>query len=189
MSRIRCFLLTPTDEAQRSLRRYSRDGRRCPLPLGYHNAYEVLPGSVPLPDRASNGHGTPPEDHNDPRWPVKCACGYEFADDDEWQQNVYRLFARSDGGEAVTIRDAPPGAMWWADWLDGRSWTSKFHVERGGGPHLIVQTPGGQWDIDSKSLNGEGWQRTGTPPDITATPSIVAGKYHGRLRDGWLEEC
>lgn len=192
MSSIRCFLLIPTNRAQRSLRRYSSFNTtddKCTSGYGYHNAVEVLPGEVEWNDPNCNGRGEPPANHNDPRWPVKCVCGYEFLETDEWQQNVHRLFERTDGGEATTIDRAPVGAMWWAEWLSEISSTSRFHRERGGGPHLMVRTPGGDWDIDSKASNGDGWNRTGDPPGVTATPSIVAGRYHGWLRDGVLVEC
>lgn len=63
-----------------------------------------------------------------------------------------------------------------------------------GGPDgktLILRTPGGDWSIDGPSFrNGEpcgmGWSRTGTPPVITVTPSIVLPTFHGWLREGLL---
>jgi hypothetical protein len=105
------------------------------------------------------------------------------------------IYRRTDTGEEMVLRDAPAGAMWWADRYS-EAFGSIYHKERGGGPHLLVKTPGGEWDIDSKSSNGEGWQRTGEPPNVTANPSIGAGKgpdggwkYHGWLRNGVLVDA
>lgn len=42
---------------------------------------------------------------------------------------------------------------------------------------------------DVLNPNREGWTITGTPPNLTATPSIHAvGDYHGWLRDGVLSD-
>lgn len=61
---------------------------------------------------------------------------------------------------------------------------------------LVVQTPAGEWVVDSPSANEKKpWQRTGEPPFVTASPSILfdgahGGRaYHGWLRDGQLVEC
>lgn len=68
-----------------------------------------------------------------------------------------------------------------------------------GGPdgHVhTLRTPGGDRVIDAPSPNGSKWTRTGTPPILTARPSILAGRdsqgnrlYHGFLTDGILESC
>ncbi len=90
----------------------------------------------------------------------------------------------------------PPGAMWFAPWLTNLR--DSIHFEalpadvRAKG-HLLVKTPGGDWDVDSKSANGTGWTRTGEPPLVTARPSIGVPwpemKYHGFLSDGFLVPC
>lgn len=105
---------------------------------------------------------------------------------------------RVDTGEEGALWTFPVGAMWWAWWLDG-SYFSKKHTARGGGPHLIVRTPGGDWDIDAPSSNGDGWDRTGIPPAVTARPSILfqsedakgtkIERYHGWLTNGILIKC
>lgn len=189
---IECFFLEPDVVAQESLRRYvsSAAPPARPCPNGYHNA-ETLLGTVALPSSESNGSGADDFDHDDPRWPSRCSCGYEFGPSDEWQHNITRLYVRRDTGEQHLLSEAPPGAMWFADW-----WP---HVETSpDGRMLVVMTPGGAWNVDSPSRDGSGWTRTGTPPAVTARPSILctseragAGRvtYHGFLTDGRLEEC
>jgi hypothetical protein len=54
---------------------------------------------------------------------------------------------------------------------------------------LVVRTPAGDWWVDGM-IEGPGWQRTGTPPYVSAKPSIIlirgALEYHGWLQDGLL---
>lgn len=103
-------------------------------------------------------------------------------------------------GAFCTMQDAPPGAMWWAPWFVAHDefYASTEHKARGGGPHLIVKTPGGEWDIDSKAknvTNGSGWRRTGEPPLVTVQPSIGFTRddgsflYHAWLTNGILIDC
>lgn len=193
MSGVRCFLLEPTDRVQVSLRRY--EGSVCPLPHGYHNAENVI-GEDAVRRTADGGYWGEGEmvDHADARWPTHCGCGYEFKPEDRWQVNHTLLYRRQDTGEQMTLHDAPAGAFWWADWL-ARNQGSVHHQQRGGGPHLMLKCPTGDWDLDAKSANGDGWTRQGEPPNVTAHPSIgIHGKdggfsYHGWLRNGVLVEC
>ena len=61
---------------------------------------------------------------------------------------------------------------YWRDWAAKR-------------PPIAVVCPNGEeWGIDRWSSNGTGWTVTGGPPNITCSPSIVAGDYHGWLRNG-----
>ncbi len=61
---------------------------------------------------------------------------------------------------------------YWSDWADKR-------------PPIAVVCPNGyEWEIDRWSSNGTGWTVTEELPNITCSPSIVAGDYHGFLRDG-----
>lgn len=187
---IDCFFLEPTDFVEQSLRRFVfSDKATCVGRLGYHDAKVVL-GVLPWDDTESNGRGDDSFDHEDPRWPKTCSCGYEFKSDDQWQHNRIRLFVRKDTGEKMTLHAAPSGAMWYADWYPDE-------LKRApDGRVLVVKTPAGDWNVDSKSSNGPGWTRTGTPPKVTATPSIGIGtnpdgswKYHGWLRDGKLVDA
>lgn len=118
--------------------------------------------------------------------------------------------------------DAPPGAMWWEDLTErcrpsgpddwdhaelvrpapGASRSPSYSFFDG--PHLLVQTPGGQWNIDSRASNCKSpfdyehrcWIRHGEPPAITVDKdgvtceagagSIKVGDFHGFLRGGAL---
>jgi hypothetical protein len=211
---LRCFLLEPAMQARVGLRRFqlsNEPGRECPREGGrwkYHGALVYLADAplVPLAEAPRPDHWTttpegsplvpdfdwPP--HDDPRWPTHCECGYAFTDRDEHQQSWDPLYCRSDTGELTTLREAPPGAMWdawWYPWKgpDGRS--------------LVVKCPNGhEWCIDSRATNctlpddteHRCWVRHGEPPAITVDKqgltcaagagSILAGDYHGHLRDG-----
>jgi hypothetical protein len=103
-----------------------------------------------------------------------------------------RTYRRVDTGETFLLGQAPVGAMYFADWL----------VELGDvGPDghcLIVITPWAPWNVDGGfQIPSPGkWTRTGTPPKVTAHPSIGQGRrpdgswtYHAWLRDGQLVPC
>lgn len=191
-SRIQCFFLEPSERAEESLRRYARGAANdCPGPYSYHNA-EVVIGEVHLPMSEWNGSGDAGESmRDDPRWPTKCACGYEFTPDDHWQHNITRKHRRTDTGELHTLDGAPVGAMWYADY-----YKHPGHYDGGPDGHcLVVKTPGGDWIVDGPRSDGSpGWTRSGAPPLVTANPSILFPKphgngYHAFLRAGWLEEC
>lgn len=190
---ITCFALEPTDRAQEYLRRIEwlkAEQAHCPASHGGHSA-SVAIGEIPLPGTklgdGSQAEGSSADDHShdDPRWPTHCACGLAFSTEREWLHGWKRLYRRSDSGELVTIDDAPAGAMWFADWYgdayrgpDGRT--------------LVVKTPVGEWIIDAKpSGGGASWQRTGTPPKVTARPSILFPNrgYHAWLTDVVLVPC
>ena len=156
--------------------------------MSYHNASVVL-GIQPYTED-NGGRGADDFDHSDPRWPTRCPCGYEFQDSDHWQHNLSRMHERSDNGPATTLGNAPPGAMWWADWMP--------ESYRGPDGHtLCVRVIANRdWLPDAKDKSGKAWTRTGTPPNVTAKPSIGMygpdGKgyaYHGFLTAGVLIEC
>lgn len=73
-------------------------------------------------------------------------------------------------------------AVWWIP--KGDSWTGPD------GLCLSVCLPDGtHWMIDGpSSSDGPGWERSGTPPLITARPSILTRQYHGWLTDGVLSD-
>lgn len=93
------------------------------------------------------------------------------------------------------IPPAPVGAMWDCDWMRDHKMDSGLAYNRNpDGVVLAVRTPGGDWVVDGPSfcnrVESGSWSRTGTIPNVTATPSIdIPGKYHGWLRDGYLVEC
>jgi len=102
------------------------------------------------------------------------------------------MYESSDTGEVVSEHVARPGAIWLAPRLAGVM-DSKFHIDRGGGPHILIKLPGNHvWDASGKSTNGEGWEVSGDLTCLTASPSILVGgrvPYHGWLRNGVLVEC
>ena len=187
---VTCFWLEPADMAQMELRRYERRNPSssddlCPRSngaWGYHDARGVL-GRAPITWTADRPAGRPAEfvlgdgqygsvdfqfpGHDDPRWPARCECGYEFCASDQWQERAERMYRRGDTGELVTLRDAPDGAMWDATWVpwkgpDGRC--------------LVVKCPGGSdWTIDGRASNctmrhdteHRCWVRHGEPPVVT----------------------
>jgi hypothetical protein len=185
-----CFWCAPQGSAEESLRRFIlKEGSVCPGPYKYHNAVAKL-GETPYPLDEYNGYGLDNAPHDDPRWPKKCDyCDYVFKEEDNWQHNLERIYQEAVfGGEVMPngrrfpLRDAPPGAMW-----DG-----KWYWQKGpDGLSIYVQTPGGEWCIDSPANNSKKpWDRTGVPPKITARPSILIGdRYHGWLTDGVLKAC
>lgn len=192
MDNATCFMLVATDRVRRSLRRYcSRVGNQCgDRPYRYHNAqafYDeaIVPIGQTIELNVSDYRVLP-----SPTFPTSCeACGYQFADDDARQLFCDRIYVRADDPSvSVVIRDAPVGAMWWNEHMGDRHLSPKARA-RGGKQHLCVMTPGGEWDIDAPSNNGDGWDRTGEPPRITANPSILMPRYHGWLRDGVLVSC
>jgi len=188
---IKCFWLEPTDQIEMDLRRYkgSESGEKCPGPMSYHDASVII--GQDLKSNHTDVHGDS-WDHADPRWPKKCSCGYEFVDADHWQFNPTSLYKRADTGELVTMHNAPVGAMMHADWLHREGWRGyKLGAD---GVMLQVKTPDGWWCVDGPTYGPEGrkdgsWTRTGTIPNVTASPSILMPNYHGWLRDGYLVEC
>lgn len=201
---LKCFFLDQTNQIQRSLRRYvsSGDGKPCPGPMSYHNASnpldtieEDIGPAERAPRRINQGDEWP---WDDPRWPTHCVCGYQFTPDDQHQLFQERLYRRRDTGELVTLRDAAPGAMWYADWMP--------YEHRGPDGHcLAVKCPNGAtWLIDSRASNctlpddnaHRCWVRHGEVPNITVDKngltcnagagSIQAGNWHGFLRNGEL---
>jgi hypothetical protein len=128
----------------------------------------------------------------DLRWPTHCPCGYEFKPDDYWQHVFQQRYVDKATGNHYTLHNAPPGAMWNADWMKDRVGPD--------GVALCVRLPNGlDWLCDGPSCStdgklGSGWARTGTLPNVSATPSIFSNQgaknqWHGFLVDGNLVEC
>lgn len=200
MPPIRCYLAEETDDVRRFLRRVTVGD--------FHGQYRGHRAVSPVLDRVCAPRGSREEvggqvdwPRDDPRWPTRCeSCAYEFTDDDLWLLDVERIWRRPDTGEEFHLRDAAPGAMYWAQWSN-----------MGGDPEafsLCVILPGGHpWSIDGRANNcgrpddrtHRCWCRHGDPPDVTVDKecdtcaagagSIRAGDYHGFLRDGWLVDA
>ena len=68
-------------------------------------------------------------------------------------------------------------------------WYDEF-TEQPGESWLIALPDGGEWITTQKASGGGYWTVTGTPPDITATPSVWHNQpagWHGWVRGGMLE--
>jgi acetone carboxylase gamma subunit len=194
---IRCFLLTPARKLKRTFRRYA-SGSTCQFNHGYHNAHaplDVIPYHEPI-IRAQNEAAFAGDD----RWPTHCQCGYEFSASDTWQIFTDSIYVRQDTGEELALSDAPPGAMWDAEWLHGHPmW------EGPDGKSLMVICPcGTHWHIDGVANNctmkhdhvHKCWVREGEPPNLTVgkngytcaagAGSIQTPTWHGFLTRGIL---
>lgn len=210
MNPIKVFFIEPTGTVDRRLRRYSSSASsirpKCPKSgHDYCNA-EVFLDIVPAEGQAK-GDSWP---HADPRWPKACECGYEFVPADNWQLFTEPLYRRLDSKEEFRLRDAPAGAMWYADW------NIKFWPEQVGpdGHVLMVNCPNGDketrtWNVDSQASNctrkddkkHRCWCRHGDPQTGIITVdkngdtcaagagSIALPNWHGVLRDGYLVTC
>jgi hypothetical protein len=194
---VQCFLLEPTNRSKRFLRRYGREETR--TDGHYHSAIALL-DEIEVsddPNAVEPWYDPEPfrESHRD-LWPKACKCGYQFTDEDHWQIFRDRIYRRTDTGQFLSLREAPPGSMWYADWM-GRSWSGPD------GHSLMVVCPNGShWLIDGPANNctkpddheHRCWIRHGTPPMVTVDKngntcaagagSIQAGDYHGFLRNG-----
>lgn len=186
-----CFWCEPTPRVQRSLRRYTEGD--CPGQPGWgiHNASVVL-DVVNAANEVHDGYETYPYfpssllPRDDPRWPTKCDhCDFHFDLQDDrthhWQVNPDRFYRTADGRE-FTLHKAPPGAMWDCFWMKDR-WRGPDGI------CLVVMLPNGvDWIVDAPpgGKSETPWQRTGTIPRVSVTPSILAGDYHSFLTDGVL---
>lgn len=191
-SGVRVFFCNPSGKHRRFLRRYVMSSKaKCPGPDGYHNAKNFLEDA----NEDDYRHDWP---HDDDRWPTKCAgCDYVFQDSDEWQVFHETIYIRSDTGAEILRSENVPGMMWDAHWMsrkgpDGRC----LHV---------VLPNGKEWGIDQRANNctmpddheHRCWIRSGEIPQITVGKagktcgagggSILAGDYHGFLRNGIFE--
>lgn len=197
---VQCFLCEETEQVDRALRRYaSGDCSAKALGPYCHNAKVwIEPGTQPTGDYLDSEE----PDKTDQRWPKTCACGYEFKPEDPWQVFPERVYRRLDTGELIRKGQMPPGAMWYAWWLEGTPmWTGPD------GRALMVRLPDGHdWHVDGIAnnctkkddlLGHKCWVRTGAPPRVTASKtggltcsagagSILTPNWHGFLTDGIL---
>lgn len=214
-----CFFLEPTDMDRLSLRRYDGDVKDCPRSLAstghltYCNAQSFV---ADVPKRrtpegyiSSEIYSEYRLPNGDPRYPQACECGRPFGPKTDYQLFIDKLYRRTDTGETMPLRDAPPGALWICDWDFGHYWSGPD------GLTVFCKTPGGDWCIDSRSSNctmpqDDGhrcWVRHGDPRDPrglkTGQPlhvdkngatcqagagSILCGAYHGFLHNGMLTD-
>lgn len=199
---IKVFFIEPTGRDRVWLRRYE-GGSSCPAG-GYHQAMTPI-GEEPDSTRAI-GDDHP---HDDERWPAFCEkCGNPFSEADEWQRFRRAIYRRPDTGEEMVLGEVPVGAVWNATWFVEHRIPPCFDVGEDG-RCLVVQTPGGEWPIDSRASNctmpddntHKCWVRHGLPEDGTlhvdknghtcaaGAGSIQCGSYHGFLHNGYLTSC
>jgi hypothetical protein len=208
------FWIEPTERVAVGLRRYhSPEGSEYDCAGGYHSAL-VFTGEAQAQyldsDYGRVLDSQPGTAHDDPRWPAACSCGYEFTDDDHWQDWQELIYRRADTGDEMTLRTrqasdvggppgAPPGAMWDAWWMP-EAWRGPDGIA------LMVRLPNGSdWHVDSQASNctrkgqkHECWVRHGDPRTgqvhvdkdgdtcSAGAGSILAGDYHGFLHHGVL---
>lgn len=182
-----CILLTATDQASLALRRYAYSPCAAkPHGMDIHDARTYI-GTAPIvvSERETwdvHMHQPP---QSDPRWPMRCVCGYTFRDTDNWQLAKNRLYTRPDTGAQLTLREIEPGMMFDAEWyLDADDpWAGPD------GRSLVARLPDGtDWAMDAPSKSGGKWERSGEPPRIAVRPSIASPGYHGWLTDGILSD-
>jgi hypothetical protein len=124
-------------------------------------------------------------------WPTTCSvCGevlnFDGDFDDGWRsrQGGY-IWRRPDTGEEHRHQhEFGAGAM-----FDVSGWSA--HEGPDGRALGVVTPPGGNgdlWLIDGPASSGGFWTRTGEPPHLTVTPSILTPNYHGFLQDGVLTD-
>lgn len=112
----------------------------------------------------------------DPRWPVKCACGYRFGADDASQHGLERMYTGK--GTTAPLRRFPPGAMVAVEAGHALTFRSNPGPD---GCHLFVKLPGGLlWEVCG--------HRHGTPPWVTGASEIQVKGYTGWLTEGTLTD-
>lgn len=201
---IKVFFLEPTERRRQALRRFTYSNESsCPAhPKWGHDAETPIEDAPVVTNEKGYETDPPLPPKDDPRWPKRCACGYEFQDGDQWQVFANRIYTRLDTGEETTIRDAPVGAMWYAPWM-------KSYAVGPDGNSLAVKTPGGDWLVDSRASNctkpddkeHKCWVRHGDPKTgqvhvdkngntcAAGAGSIMINGYHGFLHNGELVSC
>ena len=199
------FFIEPTGDSRYWLRRYSTVREGTCNGRSYHNAQAKF-GKHP----ADADLDQPP--HDDPRWPTKCEhCDHQFTEDDHWQILERRIYRRHDDNSVLMLlENAPPGAIWNAEWLADRERGDESRMWIGPDDRaLMCKCPDGHdWHIDGQASNctmpddhvHKCWVRTGRPEDGTlhvskgkpgescaaGAGSIQTGKWHGFLHHGHL---
>lgn len=207
MTPVKCFLITPTDQADRFLRRYEKhsdDRAKCEVCEHEYHQVSVLIGRFPVllgqPDESGNHYQRSPDVSKykgDKRWPKEAPCGYKFLPDDERQVYTETVYTDEVGNE-YSLRKPVPGMMyeswWYSDTMKGDD----------GKAYIVILPDLHPWSIDGRAKNctkpdewtHRCWIRHGTPPVLTVDKngntcgagagSIQTPKFHGFLRDGYL---
>jgi hypothetical protein len=191
----KCFFLESTDQIQRYLRRYTNK-KPCPLVPGEYSYHDAM---APL-DVVHESRYAERASKLNPDWPKLCACGYEFEPTDAWDTFTPHLYRRVDNGITTTLRDAPPGAMWYADWVIYRQDQGWF-VGPDGHCLMIRGFYGRDFCPDQRARNctlpdndeHKCWVRVGEVPNITIgktggrTCGAGAGSFF--FTDAWHGFC
>lgn len=177
----KCFLVKETNRYQYRLRRYCSitDGiEKCPKG-SYHDASVVI-GIVERSDHPVI-ESVELDDLGDEPWPTHCdSCGMEFGFS-HCQRWYDQMFCAEDGRE-WPIRELPPGAIFHASWRDD------VDKPKDGKAWAVILPDRQTWYIDSEPNNGGRWIRSGEPPLLTVSPSILTPGYHGFLKNGILTD-
>lgn len=143
-NRIKTFWLEPTGRHKVWLNRANWD-TKCSAHDGLSCTAKALIGDVA--ESPKNWQDLIGVDKTDPRWPTKCACGYEFKPEDDYFVNSKEYYKRGDTGEELLLEDAPVGATWHARGYVGNEFSGPD------GLAVHCKTPGGVWNIDSRANN------------------------------------
>jgi hypothetical protein len=193
---IRTFLIEPSEFVQFAVVRVSH-GRKCDLhQTGNCYARWVAFEGNRNDDRIAHLRGT--VHGNAALWPGTCdRCGKAFTHEDTISSGENTVYTNADRSWFGLLSEAPPGAMWWAHWMDEYLHHQLEHV-------LVVKTPGGDWCPDERCSNCTRtddkehfcWVLHGPIENVTVDKSgntcaagagsILTGGYHGFLRNGEL---
>lgn len=194
-----CYWLEPTGKGRVGLRRFTDE--RCPKTTWGHDASRICAIEFPIVWKTDEDgyllqQGVPRSKvprRSDPRWPKRCkACRKAFPKEATWQSFVATEYVRSDTGKRVWLRHVMgiecAGAMYDVEYLHGEWGKWQKVKEEPDGIILGAVCPNGAlWIVDAQASSGGYWTRSGDPrrPEtLTASPSIVAGDYHGFLQAG-----
>jgi len=200
---INCFLIVPDGTTHRYISMQGHNPDAC---YGHPHRASIRLADGLVTDNESSWHMRTPHTMPPSSFPVKCdACDYMFQwDNDTYILDIRHVWVRNDSREFCcdSIHSAPPGAMWFADWME-----DMLNYCGPDGKCLCVMTPGGIWHIDSRASNcglpedniHKCWVRHGDAPDITVDKagntcnagagSISLPGYHGFLRAGKLVDA
>lgn len=95
----------------------------------------------------------------------------------------------SPDGKLYVLWESPIGAMWNAAWLTDSEDARALYAGPDGKAWCLMMPGGVEWIVYGPSRNegknGPKWTVTGTPPIITAHPSIAIAKlFHGFVQNG-----
>lgn len=180
---------------------------KCPVTNLLHRCDVEVKRGVGLDAVKAEADGSLYVQTEDGRVPMVCQCGFVFKDkeSDVWGSESRNWYTNpKTGKEGDMVHNiVTPGAIYEAPWMledeEGETRISSLLSDayvrdwQGKRPPLAVCLPDYScWIIDQKSTIrgstewGPGWTITGEVLNLTASPSIDAGTYHGWLQNGVL---